>query len=119
MGLLAQALLGDTIRFDWHEDSLNENTLDILMRYPAARRAVALTQVGQGVLAEEEIRKLAARASPETIYALAALAEATRLPAAQMRVAQQLRLIDGRRHDGALYPLPAWQPAGGSPCRGR
>jgi soluble lytic murein transglycosylase-like protein len=112
-GLLAQALLGDTIRFDWHEDSLNEDTLDVLMRYPAAQRAVALAQVGQGALAEEEIRKLAARATPETIYALAALAEAARLPAAQMRVAQQLRLIDGRRHDGALYPLPAWRPAGG------
>lgn len=112
-GLLAQAMLGDTIRFDWHEDSLKEDTLDVLMRYPAARRAVALAQVGQSALAEQEIRKLAARASPETIYALAALAEATKLPAAQMRVAQQLRLIDGRRHDGALYPLPAWQPAGG------
>ncbi len=83
------------------------------MRSPATRRAVALAQVGQGAFAEEEIRKLAARASPDSIYALAALAEAMRLPGAQMRVAQQLRLIDGRRHDGALYPLPAWQPAGG------
>ena len=44
---------------------------------------------------------------------MAALAEKLQLPATQMRVAQRARLQDGRRHDGALYPVPPWSPDGG------
>lgn len=112
-GLLAQTLLGQSIRFDWHERSLRGDELQVLLVDPASRRAMALAQIGQEALAESEIRKLAARSRPELVHALAALAEAMRLPAAQMRVAQRLRVIDGRRHDAALYPLPPWEPADG------
>jgi soluble lytic murein transglycosylase-like protein len=69
-----------------------------------------LVQVGRRDLAEQELRKLAARARPQLTTALAALAERLRLPAAQMRIAQRLHLLDGRRHDGAMYPLPPWSP---------
>jgi soluble lytic murein transglycosylase-like protein len=112
-GLLAQAKLGLPVRFEWDEAGLNSSTAMLLQRFPAARRAVALAQLGQDKRAEAEIRKLAARSRPELTRALAALAEANRLPGAQMRVAQRLRIQDGRRHDGALYPLPPWQPPSG------
>jgi soluble lytic murein transglycosylase-like protein len=112
-GLLAQSILGTPIVFDWYEEAMRDDSVALMLRFPGAQRAVALAQVGQDKLAEAEIRKLAARARPELTYALAALAEAMRLPGAQMRVAQRLRLMDGRRHDGALYPVPAWEPVGG------
>ncbi|MEZ5824143.1 MAG: lytic transglycosylase domain-containing protein [Geminicoccaceae bacterium] len=112
-GLLAQGLLGLPIAFDWHESGLNTDMRNTLVRFPGAVRAIALGQVDRPGLAEKEIRKLAARARPKLTEALAALAESLRLPAAQMRVAQRLRLQDGRRHDGAMYPLPAWQPETG------
>ncbi|MCB9942099.1 MAG: lytic transglycosylase domain-containing protein [Geminicoccaceae bacterium] len=112
-GLLAQGLLGLRISFDWHESGLNNDMRSTLMQFPGAVRAIALGQVERPDLAEREIRKLAARARPKLTEALAALAESLRLPAAQMRVAQRLRLQDGRSHDGAMYPLPAWRPETG------
>lgn len=112
-GLLAKERLGLPITFDWYEAGLRGDMMDLLERFPGSRRAIALGQIGQPALAEQEIRKLAARARPQLTQALAALAESLRLPAAQMRVAQRLRLQDGRRHDGATYPMPAWRPDGG------
>jgi soluble lytic murein transglycosylase-like protein len=31
----------------------------------------------------------------------------------EREVAQRMRLLDGRRHDGALYPVPRWSPPRG------
>jgi len=112
-GILAQALLGRPIEFAWHETGLDGKLLGLLVRFPGSRRAIALGQTGEKRLAAAEIRKLAARARPNLGEALAALAERLDLPAAQMRVAQRLRLLDGRSHDGAMYPVPSWEPEGG------
>lgn len=112
-GLLAQRLLDESIEFEWHQEHLKDSMLELLLRYPAAERAMALGQVGEGDLAEDEVRRLAGKARPELMQALVALAATLELPSAQMRLAQQLRLIDGRRHDGAMFPLPQWQPKGG------
>jgi len=60
------------------------------------------------------VRRLGGRtALPEDTRALTALAATLELPSAQMRLAQQLRLADGRRHDGAMFPIPRWEPQSG------
>ncbi len=112
-GLLAKASLGRPITFEWHETALRHDVLDLLLQFPGSRRAIGLHQLGHDELAAAEIRKLAARSKPELVKALTALAEALDLPAAQMRVAQRLRLQDGRRHDGAMFPIPEWRPETG------
>ena len=113
-GLLAQRLLDERIRFDWRREELRQEMVQLLVRYPAAKRAIALRQAGQLSLAEAEVRRLAGRtALPEDTRALTALAAALELPSAQMRLAQQLRLVDGRRHDGAMFPIPRWEPPSG------
>ncbi len=112
-GILAQRVLGGPVLFDWHQTAMAADHMGALMRVDGARRAMALGQLGRDLEAEAEIRKLAARASPTLTEALAALAEKLHLPAAQMRVAQRARLQDGRRQDGALYPLPDWRPMTG------
>lgn len=111
-GLLAQHVLGRPVLFDWHQTLVATDHMGALLRLEGARRAMALGQLGRDEAADAEIRKLAARASPSLTEALAALAEKLRLPATQMRVAQRARLQDGRRQDGALYPIPPWEPAG-------
>ena len=110
-GLLARAVLGVQDTEEWQQVAREESMLQVLLRFPGARRALALGQVGQHDLAEDEVRKLAARSTPELMVGLIALAEWLDLPAAQMRLAQSLRLADGRYHAVALYPLPSWQPA--------
>jgi soluble lytic murein transglycosylase-like protein len=112
-GILAQHVLGRPVLFDWHQTVMATDHMGALWRIDGARRAMALGQLGRSDDADDEIRKLAARANPGLTEALAALAESLRLPATQMRVAQRARLQDGRRHDGALYPVPPWEPEGG------
>jgi soluble lytic murein transglycosylase-like protein len=112
-GLLAQKMLDESIAFDWHEEALEDSMLELLLRYPAVQRAIALAHVGERELADDEVRRMAGRSRPELVQALVALAAALELPSAQMRLAQALRQVDGRRHDGALFPVPRWKPAGG------
>jgi soluble lytic murein transglycosylase len=113
-GLLAQRTLDETVDFDWHEEQLKESMLELLLRYPAARRAIALAHVGEPDLAEEEVGRIGGRAPrPELARALVALAASLELPSAQMRLARRVRELDGRRHDGARFPVPRWRPVGG------
>ena len=112
-GLLAQKTLDERIDFDWREEQLKESMLDLLIRYPAVQRAMALVHVGETELADGEVRRLADRARPELAQALVSLAATLELPSAQVELAPQAGRADGRRHDGASYPLPQWQPAGG------
>ena len=111
--LLARTVLGRPLTDDGQQSALEDGLPQILTRFPGARRAVALGQVGEFDRAEQEIRKLAARASADVMVGLIGLAESLDLPAAQMRLAQSLGSSEGRFQFAALYPLPSWQPANG------
>jgi soluble lytic murein transglycosylase len=112
-GRLARAVLGRDEGFEWDLPGLQGDGLRAAAQLPGARRALALSQIGQSGLAEMEIRKLAARATPDLMAHLIELAGQLDLPAAQMRLAQSLRHREGGEHHPALYPLPSWQPLTG------
>lgn len=112
-GHLARAVRGTAPAFDWNRVSLRYEALRVLMRHAGARRAMALGQIGQRARAEDEIRTLAARATPELMAGLIALADSLHLPAAQMRLALSLGTAEGLYHHAALYPVPKWRPASG------
>jgi soluble lytic murein transglycosylase len=112
-GLLARRALGEAPAHDPDQVGREDSAAQVLLRLPGARRALALGQVGEIELAEQEVRKLAARASTEVMVGLIALAQRLDLPAAQMRLAQSLGARAGAYHFGALYPLPSWRPANG------
>ena len=109
-GLLARAVLGEPLAYNWDEIGLQHRVRRVLMQHAGARRAMALGQIDRTERAEAEIRKLAVRAEPELMTGLIALAESLHLPAAQMRLAQRLGSVQGDHHHGALYPVPRWQP---------
>jgi soluble lytic murein transglycosylase len=112
--LVARNLLGRPLTDDGQQAGIDDGSLaQILARFAGARRAIALGQVGEFDRAEQEIRKLAARAPADLMVGLIGLAETLDLPAAQMRLAQSLGRSEGRFHFAALYPLPTWQPANG------
>jgi soluble lytic murein transglycosylase len=112
-GLLARATLKQPFDNGAEQITLQAQMLELLMDYPGVRRAIALGQIGQATQAEREIRKLAARATPELMVGLIALAKSLDLPAAQMRLAQSLGRSGGRHDLTALFPMPTWQPAHG------
>jgi soluble lytic murein transglycosylase-like protein len=112
-GLLASRALGREARFDSDPEGLTRIDLNQLTGIPAARRAIALLQVGAGERAELELRTLANDA-PFTLYpALVALADRGNMPALSIQLASMQSEVDGRRHDHALFPVPRWQPVGG------
>jgi soluble lytic murein transglycosylase len=111
-GLLARAVLGeDGNRYRGEEAKAGPPPP--VAKLPGVRRALALVQVGNRDLAEQEIRKLAARSSPKQMEGLIAVTRSLDLPAAQMRLAQSLRQRRGLDHHDGLYPLPGWRPATG------
>ena len=111
--LIARTVLGRSIAYDWQQIGLKDSLPPVLLRFPGAQRALALGQVGEFDRAEQEIRKLAARAPADVMVGLIGLAQSLDLPAAQMRLAQSLESSEGSPHFGALYPVPTWQPVNG------
>src|SRR5262249_26262918 len=72
-GLLARQLLGSDVHFNFEPEIFTNIDLNALTGLPAARRAMALLQLGRREAAELELRGLAADA-PFTLYpALVAL----------------------------------------------
>ncbi len=112
-GLLANRALGKEPDFSWSPPPLTDGDLEGVLRVPSVRRALALARIGQDRRAELELRRLEADAIPALGNAVLALATRLELPAAQLRIALALAAHNGSHHDGAMYPLPRWEPNGG------
>ncbi|MGF1474035.1 MAG: lytic transglycosylase domain-containing protein [Geminicoccaceae bacterium] len=108
--LLARQMVGDDLDFSWESVLLTERDAMEVSDLEGARRAIALTQVGQRSLAEQELRKLGAESSADRLVKLIGLARLCGLPAVEMRLAQHLAMIQDDPYFPALYPLPDWSP---------
>lgn len=107
-GLLARQRLGMTID---HKPAITveDDVAEILVRYPAAKRAKALAQIGRHDLAEKELRTLAAHGKSGLTAGLLRLAQDLHLPSVEMRLAHRLG-YRGDVHLDAFYPMPSWEP---------
>jgi soluble lytic murein transglycosylase-like protein len=114
-GLVAQKALGMQIQPDWDVPALDRRKTDLLRNDRAGRRALGLLQLGAATAAERELFAASIDADPQYIEAVMALALKASLPALSVRVGNanwdQRHNIKG--YDGAMYPIPPWQPAGG------
>lgn len=112
-GLLAVRALGLTPAFDWTPaDGLGFES-DLLMRLPAARRAIALIQAGQRARAGQELRRFAQSESIPLKRVVLALADRVGLAEVAFRLGSQMERRTGERFDAALFPLPDWRPSEG------
>jgi soluble lytic murein transglycosylase-like protein len=109
-GLLALRQLGRFAPFDWQPPPIEAAKLRRLVAIPAVRRAVALHEIGEPLLAEQEMRRLSTRANGELAAGLLALASRIDVPAESLRLARSWIDARGEYHDAALYPLPPWEP---------
>jgi soluble lytic murein transglycosylase len=114
-GLIAQKALGMRIEPDWNVPVLDRARENMLRNDRVGRRALALLQLGAATAAERELFAGSIDADPQFIEAVMALAQKASLPALSARVGNanwdQRHNIKG--FDGAVYPQPPWQPAGG------
>ena len=114
-GLIARKALGMKIEPDWKVPELDKGKQTMLRDDRVGRRALALMQLGAVTAAERELYAASIDADPKYIEAILALALKAQLPALSARVGNanwdQRHNIKG--FDGAMYPVPPWQPAGG------
>ncbi len=111
-GLLARRILGISTQYDWSVPELEKTAMKSLLKSKAGKRALALVQVEENRRAERELRYLAVKADPELARGILALASRTAMPALSVRLAKML-FPNGGGYDGALYPIPPWQPKKG------
>lgn len=112
-GLLAARALGQTPRYNWALPELDKRRALTLSALPAWRRALALLQIGERRRAEMELDKLRRDANETLTRAIFAVASRADMPELLFRMGRSLRDDEGRPYDGAIYPLPPWQPTGG------
>ena len=112
-GLIAARQLGIELDFDWSMPALEGAAVNKLRDLPAARRAIALAQIGRHEVAERELRQIYLAGDASMGPALLKLAYQLELPALQLRLARGLKRARDRRYDKALFPLPPWRPSSG------
>jgi soluble lytic murein transglycosylase len=114
-GLVAQKMLGMQIQPDWNVPPLDRRRADLLKNDRAGRRALALFQLGASTAAERELFAASLDADPKYIETILAVAQKAALPGLSIRIGNaawdQRDKIAG--YDGAMYPLPPWQPMQG------
>jgi soluble lytic murein transglycosylase-like protein len=114
-GLIAQKALGMRIEPDWNVPALDRSRENVMRNDRVGRRALALLQLGAATAAERELFAASIDADPRFIEAILAVAQKASLPSLSAKVGNanwdQRHNIKG--FDGAVYPLPPWQPAGG------
>jgi soluble lytic murein transglycosylase-like protein len=112
-GLLAIRQLGVPTPFLWEPPAVSVREFEAVQRMPAGGRAFALIQIGQNGRADAELRRVFATANPAQMRTLLAIAMQANLPGLSIRLGRELADFDGRRNDGALYPIPPWTPTNG------
>ncbi|MFZ4122396.1 MAG: transglycosylase SLT domain-containing protein [Caulobacterales bacterium] len=109
-GQLALSQLGREPALNFERPALEPDVArSFLDRYPAARRAAALVQVGRLSEAEQELRVLHGLMAEQDDQTYLALATALRLPAAQLRAAE----YGGPELAAGNCPVTAYAPENG------
>ena len=112
-GHLARRALGQDIQYFWETRPFTDVDGEVLLRVPAARRALALLQLGDSSRAEDELEHLLTEAGPALSQSMLSLANAADMPALAVKAGGMAEARDGRLHDVADYPLPDWRPPSG------
>ena len=112
-GQLARRLLGERGTPAWNAPVLSPADYEELKDSAYVRRAAALRQIGRLYWAERELRAAFVEASADAREAVLALAVRLKLPGAEVRLARDILASGGDAYDGALFPLPPWEPESG------
>ena len=111
-GMLANKLLGREPKFNWDMPQMDGTEVQALLQHQGGRRALALLQIGENVLAEKEMRQTARLAPRELSHGMLAIAAHTGMAELTMRLDAMMH-PGGGGFDGAAYPLPSWEPEDG------
>jgi soluble lytic murein transglycosylase-like protein len=110
-GLVAERMLGIDTQTGFADAVLNEGDFHDLMAAPAARRAVALWQIGETEFVGAELNRAFVDNNERLDPAMAALARAIGVPNVELRASEKSAgrgiMLTG------LFPVPPYNPEGG------
>jgi soluble lytic murein transglycosylase len=110
-GLVAERMLGIDTQTGFADAILNEGDFHDLMAAPAARRAVALWQIGETEFVGPELNRAFVDNNERLDPAMAALARAIGVPNVELRASEK-SAARGIMLTG-LFPVPPYNPDGG------
>ena len=109
-GQIAQRALGLDSPLDWSAPTVQQEDINRVLKLPGGRRAIALVQMGELVLAEEELRIHVWKLDAAYARSLLAVADAAGLPNTSVRAGARLAQFGAETGDRVLYPEPPWTP---------
>jgi soluble lytic murein transglycosylase len=112
-GQLALAQLGQPTPYRPVASSVSNADIAHIRRLPGGDRVLALLQIGQIRLADEELLQQLHKVSVASLRRIVAFAEAAKLPQTAMRGAFRLSGNSDEFLPGAMYPMPEWRPHDG------
>ena len=112
-GVLGQEALALEYVIDWRIPNANAEVAREILKVPAARRGLALMQIGQERRGLGDLKRVFSRMPPDMLKTLMAYADNERIAALSYQIGLALNKRDGHWHSAALFPLPAWEPNGG------
>jgi soluble lytic murein transglycosylase-like protein len=110
-GLIAERMLGMDTGTGFSDAVLNQNDYTALMAEPAARRAVALWQIGETDYVGPELNRAFVENNEQLDPAMAALARVMGITNVELRASEK-SVSHGLLLTG-LFPVPQYQPEGG------
>lgn len=110
-GLLAARLLGRDMGAEFSDPRLDATNFAQLMQSSAARRAVALWQIGRKDAMGEDLARAFGEIDPGLDEAYAGLARQLGVPSLELRAAETA--AERNVQLTSLYPIPPYQPQGG------
>ncbi len=109
-GQLANTQLGNSLVNNWKNPTLSNQQMSKLIKYPSIKRVIALAQIEEYALAQQELKNAYRSLPYEIDEPLLALSMGLDLPHMAMTLSLNLR-DQGKTFYGGLYPVPnAWKP---------
>ncbi len=112
-GVLGQEALALEHAIDWQVPGASPDAARQILNVPAARRGLALMQIGEERQGLAELKRVFSRMPPDMLKTLMAYADNEQIAALSFQVGYAINKRDGHWHNAALFPLPGWKPNGG------
>ena len=112
-GLLAARQLGIDVELNWSAPEFTDSHYRELRGISGVHRAIALAQVGENTLADQELITAWSRTRDSQHYSLLGLASQLGLAATQLKIGKVEEQKRIKALDSTLYPVPYITPEGG------
>lgn len=111
-GLMARRILGLPFPYSWHMGDRDRSALKALCATNGGRRALALLEINEDRLAEDELKQLVLQDDTDLAHGAMIVADASGMAELAMKLDRMLDYY-GIDYARAAYPIPHWVPNGG------